>query len=69
MNAARGSLIDQHAILAALEDGHVAGVAVDAFDPEPPINWRLVKHPTCIATPHIGGFTSESVSRAASVAV
>lgn len=69
VNTARGSLIDQDAILAALKDGRVAGVAVDAFDPEPPTDWRLVEHPRCIATPHIGGFTDESVSRAASVAV
>ena len=69
VNTARGSLFDQDAILAALDEGHVAGVAVDTFEPEPPTDWRLAMHPRCIATPHIGGFTVESVSRATNAAV
>ncbi len=69
VNTARGSLLDTEAILAALETGHVAGVTVDAFESEPPQDWRLVKDARVIASPHIGGFTQESVGRAMSVAV
>jgi D-3-phosphoglycerate dehydrogenase len=69
VNTARGSLLDTEAILAALETGHVAGVTVDAFESEPPQDWRLTKDARVIASPHIGGFTQESVNRAMSVAV
>lgn len=69
VNTARAALMDADAILAALESEHVAGVTLDAFETEPPTDWRLVKHPRVIATPHIGGFTEESVARAVSVAV
>ena len=55
--------------MAALEAGKIAGVAVDAFDPEPPTDWTLVRHPRVIATPHVGGYTAESVDRAAAAAV
>lgn len=69
VNTARGSLIDQNAALLALASGKIAGIAVDAFDPEPPTDWRLSKDPRVISTPHIGGFTNESIERAMSVAV
>ncbi len=69
VNTARGSLVDTDAMLAALESGQVSGLAVDAFEAEPPTDWRLATHSRVIATPHIGGFTEESVARASSVAV
>ena len=69
INTARGALLDQDAVLAGLEGGRIAGLAVDAFDPEPPTDWRLARHPSVIATPHIGGYTTESVARAATAAV
>jgi len=69
VNTARGSLLDDDAVLAGLESGKIAGVTVDAFRSEPPDDWRLVRHARVTATPHFGGFTEESVARAMSVAV
>ena len=69
VNTARGSLLDREAALAALESGKVSGIAVDAFETEPPSDWRLVEDSRVISSPHIGGFTEESVGRAISGAV
>jgi D-3-phosphoglycerate dehydrogenase len=63
--AARGGIIDETALLAALESGKIAGAALDVFDSEPPGGTELVKHPRVIATPHIGSQTTEAQSRAA----
>jgi len=69
VNTARASLIDEAAVLAGLERGHLATYATDVFDTEPPCNLEFVRHPRVIATSHIGGFTAESVDRAAWTAV
>jgi D-3-phosphoglycerate dehydrogenase len=63
--AARGGIIDESALLAALESGQVAGAALDVFATEPPGATELVRHPNVIATPHIGAQTLEAQSRAA----
>ena len=63
--AARGGIIDETALLSALESGKIAGVALDVFASEPPEPTELVKHPKVIATPHIGAQTAEAQSRAA----
>jgi len=63
--AARGGIIDETALLAALESGQVAGAALDVFASEPPGATELVKHPKVIATPHVGAQTAEAQSRAA----
>jgi D-3-phosphoglycerate dehydrogenase len=63
--AARGGIIDEAALLNALNSGKVAGVALDVFATEPPGATELVKHPRVIATPHIGAETSEAQARAA----
>ncbi len=63
--AARGGIIDEAALLAALNSGKIAGAALDVFATEPPGATELVKHPRVIVTPHIGAQTAEAQSRAA----
>ncbi len=63
--AARGGIIDESALLAALNSGRVAGAALDVFAAEPPGATELIGHPRVIATPHIGAQTVEAQARAA----
>jgi phosphoglycerate dehydrogenase-like enzyme len=60
INAARGGLIDEAALADALERGHLAGAAFDVFAIEPDANPRLLKLPTFLGTPHIGGSAVEA---------
>lgn len=60
INAARGGLIDEDALAAALESGHLAGAACDVFAMEPDAHPRLLAMPTFIGTPHIGAGTQEA---------
>ena len=63
INCARGGLIDEVALYAALESGQVAGAALDVFEQEPPSDLRLIEHPAVIATPHLGASTVEAQER------
>lgn len=58
VNASRGEVLDQRAALAALAADHLAGLALDVFDPEPP-ETRFPDDPRLILTPHIGGCSAE----------
>lgn len=63
VNAARGELVDEEALLAALEDGRVAAAGLDVHAQEPPADWRLARHPRVVATPHVGAQTVEAQER------
>jgi D-3-phosphoglycerate dehydrogenase / 2-oxoglutarate reductase len=65
VDAARGGIIDETALLAALESGQVAAAALDVYATEPPGLTALVAHPNVVATPHIGAQTEEAQDRAA----
>ncbi len=61
INCARGGLIDETALLEALNSGKAAGAAIDVFDPEPPpADHPLVVHPKTLVTPHLGASTEEA---------
>jgi D-3-phosphoglycerate dehydrogenase len=60
INCARGGLVDEAALRAALDSGHVAGAAFDVFIKEPATANPLFGHPNFIATPHLGASTSEA---------
>jgi D-3-phosphoglycerate dehydrogenase len=69
VNCARGGLLDEAALLAALDVGHLAGAALDVVRDEPPTPdaavWRLLRHPKVFATPHLAGSTREAQARIA----
>jgi D-3-phosphoglycerate dehydrogenase len=61
VNCARGGLIDEEALRAALEEGGIGGAALDVFAQEPPpAQHPLLSHPRVVATPHLGGSTVEA---------
>ncbi|HSS17605.1 MAG TPA: phosphoglycerate dehydrogenase [Candidatus Dormibacteraeota bacterium] len=61
INCARGGLIDENALLKALQDGHVAGAALDVFETEPlPAESPLRGAPNLVLTPHLGASTAEA---------
>ncbi|TDR87286.1 phosphoglycerate dehydrogenase [Enterovirga rhinocerotis] len=60
VNCARGGLVDEQALRAALDSGHVAGAAFDVFVTEPATENVLFGHPNVVCTPHLGAATSEA---------
>src|SRR5262245_11592490 len=63
VNCARGGIVHEGALLAALDAGHVAGAAVDVWTEEPPVSpqvKRLVQHPRVVVTPHLGANSQEA---------
>lgn len=60
LNCARGGIIDERALLHALNAGKVAGAALDVFENEPPKDNPLLSHPRVVVTPHLGASTVEA---------
>src|ERR1700726_933036 len=60
VNCARGGLVDEAALRAALDSGHVAGAAIDVFVEEPAKSNPLFGHPNVVCTPHLGAATTEA---------
>lgn len=63
INAARGGVIDEEALLEALNTDKVAGVGMDVFEQEPNPNFHICNHPKVSVTPHIGAATEEAQAR------
>jgi phosphoglycerate dehydrogenase-like enzyme len=61
VNTSRGPLVDTEALVAALDEGAIAGAALDVFEPEPlPVDHPLRHHPKILPTPHIGYVTEQT---------
>lgn len=69
VNTARGELIDEAAMYEALENGRIAGAALDVFATEPPVDRRLVDHPRVLPYSHSAGGTVEAHTRSAHLAI
>lgn len=68
VNTARGPIVDQSALFAALKSGHLAGAALDVFETEPPGAEVFSDVPNLIAAAHMGGISRESIARMTSSA-
>jgi len=65
INCARGGIVDENAVLAALQSGQLAGAALDVFGKEPPEPSPLFQHESLIASPHLGASTREAQEKVA----
>lgn len=65
INTSRGSVIDEAALLTALDAGTIAGAALDVFIDEPATDSPLARHPLVVATPHLGASTEDAQTAAA----
>jgi D-3-phosphoglycerate dehydrogenase len=64
VNAARGGIVDEHALALALKEGRVAGAGIDVFAAEPPTGSPLLGFRNVVATPHLGASTHEAQEKA-----
>jgi D-3-phosphoglycerate dehydrogenase len=64
VNAARGGIVDEHALALALKEGRVAGAGIDVFAAEPATGNPLLQFPSVVGTPHLGASTAEAQEKA-----
>ena len=69
INTSRGGVIDEKALLNALDSGEIAGAGLDVYESEPPTDWHLVKHSKVVATPHLASSTEEGQVRVGELTV
>jgi phosphoglycerate dehydrogenase-like enzyme len=70
INASRGAVVDEAAVIEALSDGHLSGVGLDVYDPEPPTpDNPLFQFEQVVLTPHVASFTEEGRWRMSSTVV
>jgi phosphoglycerate dehydrogenase-like enzyme len=68
INSARGPVVDQAALVMALQEGWIAGAGLDVFDPEPlPLDSPLLKMENVVLSPHMAAHTDEALYRMAMV--
>jgi D-3-phosphoglycerate dehydrogenase len=60
INTSRGEVVDETALLEALDSGQISGAALDVFETEPPADRALVEHPRVVTAPHMAGLTNEA---------
>ena len=69
INTARGDIVDEPAVIAALEEGRLGGVGLDVFAREPDVPAALVRHPRAVLLPHLGSATTRTRRAMAALAV
>ncbi|MGH1364017.1 MAG: hydroxyacid dehydrogenase [Calditrichia bacterium] len=67
LNYARGGIVNESALISALDNNTLAGAALDVFSTEPPVDFTLIQHEKVIATPHIGAASKESQENVAAM--
>ena len=60
INASRGGIVDESALLKAIREGKLSGAGLDVYETEPPKNLDLIRLPNVVCTPHIGAQTTEA---------
>ncbi|KAK1705677.1 D-isomer specific 2-hydroxyacid dehydrogenase [Colletotrichum lupini] len=69
INTARGAVIDEAAMAAALDEGHIAAVGLDVYEKEPLVDERLVNNERALLVPHLGTHTVETLGQMESLAI
>ncbi|KAF9340817.1 hypothetical protein BGZ91_000042 [Linnemannia elongata] len=63
LNTSRGPVVDEEALVQALESGHIAGAGLDVFEHEPKVHPELLKNMNVALMPHLGAFTIDTITK------